>query len=261
MVAKPISVANGGPVQVRIPKAAEVVAGELRKRIIRGEIKEGEALPSEAELIEQFGVSRPTMREAVRVLESENLIQTSRGVRGGARVLRPHPETASRSFGVLLQLNRVTIGDIYRTRQIIEPPAARIVAERRDPAALHGLRTHLQYSRDVVDDDRLSAEASTRFFRAVVEFSGVQTLILMSSMLDTIMNRYNRHLWMTGAGERDHIARKRRAIRAKEKLIAMIEVGDGPAAEAYLAEHMKAVADLLERWKIAGQALDVTLND
>ena len=60
----------------------------------------------------------------MRILESENLIRIARGARGGARVLRPDPQVASRYFGVLLQARGVTIGDIYRTRRIIEPPAA-----------------------------------------------------------------------------------------------------------------------------------------
>src|SRR5207245_2326520 len=65
-----------GPVgrQVRVPKTAELVARSLRRQIIRGELGQGEALPSESALMEQFGVSRPTLREAFRVLESESLI-------------------------------------------------------------------------------------------------------------------------------------------------------------------------------------------
>ncbi|EIV96383.1 transcriptional regulator, partial [Frankia sp. QA3] len=59
---------------VRVPKTAELVAAHLRRQIVRGELHEGDALPPEAVLMEQFGVSRPTLREAFRVLESEALI-------------------------------------------------------------------------------------------------------------------------------------------------------------------------------------------
>src|SRR2546423_893707 len=71
--------------QVRVPKTAELVARALRRQIIRRELGQGEALPSESALMEQFGVSRPTLREAFRLLESESLIEVRRGVRGGAR--------------------------------------------------------------------------------------------------------------------------------------------------------------------------------
>src|SRR5580704_2051753 len=80
--------ANGRPFgqRIRVPKTAELVAAELRRKIVRGELAEGDALPSEAALMADFAVSRPTLREAFRVLESESLISIRRGARGGARV-------------------------------------------------------------------------------------------------------------------------------------------------------------------------------
>src|ERR1700680_3463946 len=68
--------ANGRPFgqRIRVPKTAELVAAELRRKIVRGELAEGDALPSEAVLMAEFAVSRPTLREAFRVLESESLI-------------------------------------------------------------------------------------------------------------------------------------------------------------------------------------------
>ena len=77
---------------IRVPKAAELVADKLRRRIVRGELKEGDKLPAESTLIEALGVSRPTMREAFRILEVESLITVSRGARGGAFLQRwPNP--------------------------------------------------------------------------------------------------------------------------------------------------------------------------
>src|ERR1700758_2004663 len=70
---------------LREPKMADRVAAVLRRMFVRGEIPEGTMLPPESELMERFGVSRPTLREAFRVLESESLIQVHRGVRGGAQ--------------------------------------------------------------------------------------------------------------------------------------------------------------------------------
>ena len=73
---------------VKVPKTAELVATQLRNQIVRGDLREGDALPPEAALMAQFGVSRPTLREAFRVLESEALISVRRGARGGAACAR-----------------------------------------------------------------------------------------------------------------------------------------------------------------------------
>jgi DNA-binding FadR family transcriptional regulator len=82
---------------------AELVAQQLRRQIIRGELPEGAALPSEAALMTRFGVSRPTLREAFRVLESEGLINVRRGAHGGARVQVPSGEAAARYAGLVLE--------------------------------------------------------------------------------------------------------------------------------------------------------------
>ena len=80
----------------RATKASERIARELTRRIVRGELKEGDALPAEATLMKKFGVSRPTMREAFRILEAEQLISVSRGSRGGARVHLPELDVVAR---------------------------------------------------------------------------------------------------------------------------------------------------------------------
>src|SRR3546814_8534697 len=82
------------PAQPRIPKTAELVADRIRRRIISGELGEGASLPPESQLLELFGVSRPTLREAIRILEAERLITVKRGSRSGARVSPPRVESA-----------------------------------------------------------------------------------------------------------------------------------------------------------------------
>src|SRR3954452_7008063 len=117
-----------GASRVRVPKMAELVAQQLRRQIIRGELSEGEALPSEAVLMTRFGVSRPTLREAFRVLESEALINVRRGAHGGARVQIPNGDVAARYAGLVLEFRGPTLEDVYEARSIMEPPCARKLA-------------------------------------------------------------------------------------------------------------------------------------
>src|SRR4029450_10781895 len=96
-----------GPVNApatKRPKAAEVVAAELRRQIVTGRLKPGDKLHPENVLTAEFEISRPTLREALRLLESESLITISRGKHGGARVSSIDLGSAARQVGVFLQL-------------------------------------------------------------------------------------------------------------------------------------------------------------
>src|ERR1700728_587121 len=119
-----------GPVgqRVRAPKTAELIASHIRGQIVRGELITGQTLPSEGALMEMFSVSRPTLREAFRILETESLINVRRGARGGARVVAPDIAVAARYVGLLLQVQGATINDVYEARMISEPPCARLFA-------------------------------------------------------------------------------------------------------------------------------------
>ncbi len=120
----------GGGTAIRSPKTAELVAGTLRRMVVDGQLKDGDFLPNEAELMAHFGVSRPTLREAVRVLESERLVEVRRGSRTGARVRVPGPEIVARPAGLLLELSGATIADLMMARAGIEPMAARCSPSR-----------------------------------------------------------------------------------------------------------------------------------
>src|SRR5215212_9794665 len=101
---------------VRAPKTAELIASHIRRQIVRGELRENDTLPPELSLMAQFGVSRPTLREAFRILETESLISVRRGSRGGAQVMAPDISVAARYVGLLLQVQGTTIVDVYEAR-------------------------------------------------------------------------------------------------------------------------------------------------
>ena len=130
--------------RVHVPKAAELVAAALRRQIVRGQLKEGDALPHESVLMETFAVSRPTLREAFRVLESERLIRVRRGAHGGARVHVPDSDVAARFTGLVLQHRGATVADVLEARALIEPPAAAILARRGDPKDIAALTATLE---------------------------------------------------------------------------------------------------------------------
>ena len=100
---------------VRRPRVAELVASTLRNRILSGDLRDNAALPKHDELFAEFGVSMPSIREALRILETEGLITVRRGARGGAIVHRPDPTTAGYVVGLLMQANRIDVATDFAT--------------------------------------------------------------------------------------------------------------------------------------------------
>src|SRR5882724_52640 len=103
--------AVGHSEKIAVPKVAELVAEKIRSQIARGAFQPGDSLPSETELMQRFGVARPTMREAIRILESESLISTRRGAQSGAEVRSVDASALARRAGLLLQMNATTWED------------------------------------------------------------------------------------------------------------------------------------------------------
>ena len=131
-----------------IRRAYEQIADQIRDLIINGQIGPGERLPSETALASQFRASRATVREALRVLSSQNLIRTSKGgTSGGSFVTQPSPDHISEflnaNFSLLSQTDDVTVAQFLEARALLGVPAALIAAQRRDRSWLEGLRNQV----------------------------------------------------------------------------------------------------------------------
>ena len=111
----------------------ELIADELRALIVSGELADGASLGHEPDLVERFGVSRPSLREALRILEAEGLITVVRGVLGGVIVHHPDERMTARTAALVLQSRNVTLGDVHQARSAIEPACVRMFAESPAP--------------------------------------------------------------------------------------------------------------------------------
>ena len=119
----------------RVRKAYEQVADQLRELIVTGEIRPAQKLPNEATLARDFGVSRATIREALRVLATQHLIRTSKGTAGGSFVTLPTvdhiSDFLSANISLLGQTENVSLDEFLELRELLEVPAARLAARRR----------------------------------------------------------------------------------------------------------------------------------
>lgn len=261
--AKPVT---GGPSQIfRIPKTAEVVANHIRNMIVRGQLRDGDFLQPEAQLMAQFGTSRPTIREAFRILESEQFISVVRGSRSGARVHHPSVASVARLAGFALQGQGATLGDIYEVRLAIEPLAVRMAAEAKDEAGIKLVRDELERLRSLLDEgDHSVFRASVAHIHlSIVRLSGSPTLSLVFSMLEGILEAHQSR-YVEPPDERTP-AEKRKftlwGLRSIAKAIDLIEAGEPRAAESHWRLHLENANKTWLRGYDPNSVIDVLIGN
>lgn len=246
-VARPPEARSPIAQSIRPPKTGEVIAAQLRGKIVRGELAEGDSLPSEVELMRQFDVSRPTLREAFRILETESLIELRRGARG-ARVTAPAVEVAARYVGLLLQTSGTTVSDVYEARSLLEPVAAGLLADRCTPGDVADLADcandleALLPAGEPPEDVGAWARASQRFHDLVMQRAGNKTLATQYLVLREVVDS---HLLLAShqpAFAALPASAFRRVVRSYRKLIELVAAGDSEGAESHWRTHMAVAA-------------------
>jgi DNA-binding FadR family transcriptional regulator len=222
-----------------VPKASELIAEQLRRRIVLGELAPGDALLSEAAMMVEFNVSRASLREAFRILENESLIEVKRGARGGARIRLPTDEAAAKTVGVLLQLRGATLEEVLEALLIIEPPLMNALASRRTEEDLAVLRAHLERERQLLADFARFGEATTELHRILAQRSKNVVLALILGMLDEIFRRHSPYF--VARARPDQLQLNQRGLANHAALVDMIAAGNGAAAEAVWRAHMQTV--------------------
>jgi GntR family transcriptional repressor for pyruvate dehydrogenase complex len=221
------------------------VADELRRLIVAGELDEGDLLGTEPDLIKRFGVSRPTLREALRILETEGLISVVRGVLGGVVAHRPSQRQTARTAALVLQTRNVPLADVFEARTIIEPAAVRLVASSRGRrGAARRLRELIAEEEQAIDDPEPFGVANARFHEELVAMAGNQTLIIVYEMLNEVVARAVTAVSQSDGGD-GSAATRRRGVRSQERLVDLIDAGVAEAAEEHWRKHMVIVGRVM----------------
>ena len=233
--------AGEAPRRIRVPKTSEIVANHIRGQIVRGELREGDSLPPEGQLMTSFGISRPTLREAFRILEAESLISVVRGSRSGARVHQPKVELVSRYAGYVLQSQGTTVSDVYEARLAIEPHIVRSLASKPSPEAVARLWEEIERLKGLVQEghyvDFLVGTAI--FHRLLVDVGGNSTLTFLNQLLLDIVARHQVDYYRRHPTAQDiQLKRFHAGIKSYEKLTRLIEAQDVDAAVAHWDLHL-----------------------
>ncbi|WP_447762511.1 FadR/GntR family transcriptional regulator [Sphingopyxis panaciterrae] len=240
--------------RIRVPKTSELVADQIRAQIVRGELNEGDSLPPEGTLMATLGISRPTLREAFRILEAESLISVVRGSRSGARVHRPSTELVSRYAGYVLEAQGTTIADLYAARLAIEPTVVRWLATVKGKTpGFARLKQVLSELEDMLKTEGYAefVDNVSIFHQTLVEATGNNTLTFMNRMLLDLgrhhQNDYQRRHPRT---TEDKFKSLRAGFKSFEKLVTMIEDGDVEGAVAHWRLHLR---NANETWAARGE--------
>jgi GntR family transcriptional regulator, transcriptional repressor for pyruvate dehydrogenase complex len=229
----------------RLREKPQRIADELRAMIVSGELSEGDSLGREPELVERFGVSRPSLREALRILEAENLITVVRGVHGGVVVHEPDERMTARTASLVLRARNVSLADVFEARALLEPLAARAIASHRGRrAAVAELRGLIDREEDSIEDPERFAVANAAFHERLVSLGGNQTLAIVAEMLDEIVVRAVTAVSKAG-DVMGSLSTRRRGLRSQRRLLELIEAGDASAAEAHWRAHMAVVGRVM----------------
>ena len=238
----------------RVPqhRIAETVASELRARILAGDGED--RLPTQDQLVSEFGVSYPSIREAIRILETEGLVTVRRGNVGGAEVHRPDEWSAAYHLGLALQARRVTLGDLAGSLRMLEPLCAAECAQRPDraQAVVPALEASIEASAELTGDGIAFTRAAREFHDLLVTFTPNATVRHVVGSLVALWSGQE-ETWaktMTQRGEYPSPDEAARAVATHRRIAAEIAAGRAADAERVARAHLAATQKLvLERFE------------
>lgn len=232
----------------RIRPAYAQVAEQICELIVQGTLSPGDRLPKEVDLAAAFGVSRGTVREALRVVASRNLVYAVRGAAGGTFVAEGDAAGISQyletGIGLLTGNDSISLDDLLEARQLLEVPATRLAAERRTDQHLKDLRASLDAeSQDIETGTRYYHHR--RFHALVLVASGNRLLEVMTlPVFGVIRSRFvaqeSNEFW--GEVDDDHV-----------EILDHIAAGDGERAAASMREHLVRLNARYRTLDAAGQ--------
>jgi DNA-binding FadR family transcriptional regulator len=219
-------------------KVASRVARLIVRDIVQRDRQPGDALESESAMLEHFGVSRASLREALRILETQGLITIKPGPGGGPSVGAVDSRDFGRMATLFFQVLRVDLGAVVEARLVIEPVMADLAAERHDPE-LNGRLQEIVDGHKVDLPDEQWLEITQAFHAMVCGMSGNPLLNLLAlSLKDIYTDRVAGFVFPPE--NRDHV------VKVHGEIGRAIIKGDGKTARRLMHDHMATLAKFFE---------------
>jgi DNA-binding FadR family transcriptional regulator len=234
---------------VRVARAYEQLADALRDSINGGTLREGDRLPSESRIAEQAGVSRSTVREALRMLQESGLIE-----RASPKVMvvsSQNDDSTHRELTAALRRRNVTFHHLHEALMTIEPELTRLATERADNADIAALHENLAAQQLNLEKYAEWCRLDEEFHLAIAEMSANPALIIsrtpMTQLLLPVLNQFIRSSSLTS-----------HALRYHHRILAEIDARDSELAAAVTRRHIN---DFRAAWEKAGLDFDMPVVD
>ncbi len=245
----------------RLP-AYRVAELTIRRQILDGTLSPGTLLPPEHDLADQLGVTRPTVREALRALESAGLIE--RSVRRRMAVTAPATIVTTNAMHEAIVLHGISYRELWEVGAALEPVAARLAAAHITDDLLDKLRANLDATADCLDDPAALSVVDIEFHDLVAQAAENHALLLAREPLGALLfAAYATVLNQIGPGstslgpDNKPIEAHRRLFDAHANILAALEAGDAATAETWMTKHF---VDFRRGCELAGLDLDAAVS-
>jgi GntR family transcriptional repressor for pyruvate dehydrogenase complex len=224
---------------VSVDRISEVIVEQVRLLIREGKLVPGDRLPSERSLCAQFGVSRVTVREALRVLEASGLVEIRVGARGGAFVTQPSSERVGKGLAELMTLASMTAGDVTEARIVFELGILPLVVERATEEDIADLRVLVEQGLNALESGSYTMAMSAAFHVRVASAAhnpAIEMLVqtFHGPMLMSLQQAHVAAPLMGPRGAHEHF-----------ELVEAIEQRDIERARTIMTRHLQRTADRL----------------
>jgi GntR family transcriptional repressor for pyruvate dehydrogenase complex len=227
--------------RVSVGRISEIIVDQIRLLMRQGQLKPGDRLPPERDLCERFGVSRVTVREALRMLESSGLVEIRVGARGGAFVTVPNSDRVGEGLADLVTLSVISPADMSEVRMVLETGIVPLVCERATEEDLTGLEEICQQSETALGTGDYPEDLSLQFHLRVAEATHNQAIaMIVKSFIEPIM------VALRPARKTDAELRQP-GTDAHEQFTEALRRRDAAGATGIMHEHLQRKVNLLNR--------------
>ena len=211
------------PVKTR--RASEEIYLQLREFILSGQLKPGDRLPSERAMMTQLNRSRPTIREALRMLEQGGYIASTHGV--------------EEPLAEMIQLNQISLQELGEYRLNNDSTIAMWAAQRRSAADLQQLRQCLQEAQASTEDYEHFVDLDVKFHSLLAQATGDRVAVIVTQVLGNVEKETLRRK-MLAISQADRLALEQRILMRHQIILSAIELGDAEGAREAMIEHSRA---------------------